>query len=96
MHKEREAVLQVVVACLRRSIAEDWIEDFPIADTTRFNQDLELESIEFVRVAEAIQAHYGVGLGLAAWLSGRPLNELIGLSVGDLVDYIAGALAVEA
>ncbi len=96
MDESKAAVLAVVVTTLRQCIAEEWIADFPIDRSTRFNQDLELESIEFVKVAEALTRHYGTGLGLAAWLSARPLAELIHLSVGDLVDYIADVLVVEA
>lgn len=91
-----EAILALVTERIRSTVNEDWIQDFEIDAETRFNDDLELESIEFVKIADAIQAHYGNQLGIIAWLSGKSIHELIGLSVGDLVDYIAGALQPQA
>lgn len=87
-----EQVLTLVIAKIRSTIAEDWIQDVDIERDTRFNDDLELESIEFVKIADAIQAHYGTQLDIVGWLSGKSIQELIGLSVGELSDYIAGAV----
>lgn len=84
-------ILAVVIDKIRSTIAEDWIEDFEIGRETRFNDDLEIESIEFVKIADAIQRHYGTRLDIVGWLSGKSIHELIGLSVGQLADYIAGA-----
>ena len=84
-------VLAIVTDKIRSTVNEDWILDFEIEAATRFNDDLELESIEFVKIADALQAHYGERLAIIAWLSGKSIQELIGLSVGDLVDYIAAA-----
>jgi acyl carrier protein len=81
-------ILNVVIATIRSTINEDWIEDFEIDAETRFNSDLEIESIEFVKIAEALQAHFGARLDLAGWLSGKSIHELIALSVGDVADFI--------
>lgn len=93
MSHSYDQVLAVVTQQIRSTINEDWITDFEIGPETRFNDDLELESIEFVKIADAIQNHYGSQLAIIAWLSGKSIHELIGLSVGDLTGYIAGALA---
>lgn len=84
-------ILAAVADIIRRTVAEDWIEDYDIRADTRFNDDLELESIEFVKIADALQAHYGRQLDISGWLSGKSIQELIGLSVGDLAGYIAAA-----
>lgn len=81
--------LNLVIAKIRSTIAEDWIEDFEIDAATRFNDDLEIESIEFVKITEAIQQHYGTQIDVIGWLSGKSIHELIGLSVGELTDFIA-------
>jgi phosphopantetheinyl transferase (holo-ACP synthase)/acyl carrier protein len=86
-------VLAAVIAQIRTTINEDWIQDFHIDAETRFDGDLELESIEFVKIADAIQAHFGTQADVAGWLSGKSIQELIGLSVGDLAGFIAGAQA---
>lgn len=83
--------LAVVIATIRSTINEDWIADFEIDAATTFNNDLEIESIEFVKIADALQKHYGADIDLAGWLSGKSIHELIALSVGDLADFIAAA-----
>ena len=93
MSSSYDDILQVVIAKIRATINEDWIQDFDIEADTRFNDDLELESIEFVKIADAIQAHFGTRLDIVGWLSGKSIQELIGLSVGDLAGFISGAQA---
>jgi acyl carrier protein len=61
----------------------------PITMTTSFNQDLELESIEFVALAERLQQHYGQGIDLVGWISTKELDQIISLTVGELVEFIA-------
>lgn len=55
---------------------------------TSFNEDLELESIEFVALAEKIQQHYGEKVDFAAWLASMELDRILALRVGDLVEHI--------
>lgn len=93
MSSQYSDVLTVVVDKIRNTIAEDWIFDFEINPETRFNNDLEIESIEFVKIADAIQRHFGTRLDIVGWLSGKSIHELIGLSVGELTGYIANAVA---
>lgn len=95
MSTHSDKVLAVVVEQIRSTIDEDWVEDFDIDMQTRFNDDLELESIEFVKIADALQNHFGNELGIINWLSGKSIHELIGLSVGDLVEYIASVIGPE-
>ncbi len=92
MSKHYDDIQALVIGKIRSTINEDWIQDFEIDGETRFNTDLEIESIEFVKIADAIQAHYGTQLDIVGWLSGKSIHELIGLSVGELAAFIAGAV----
>ena len=92
MSTHHDAILDLVIGKIRTTVNEDWIEDFDIGPETRFNDDLELESVEFLKIADAIQAHYGTQLDIIGWLSGKSIQELIGLSVGDLAGFIAAAV----
>lgn len=87
-----EHVLSIVVDTIRNTISEDWIEDFDIGPQTRFSDDLEIESIEFVKMADALQAHFGKGVDLIGWLSNKSIQDLIQLNVGDIADHIAAHL----
>ncbi len=81
-------ILSQVIDAIRSAIAEDWVMDFDIDADTRFNDDLELESIEFVAIAEALQKLFGDRADVIGWLSSKDIHELIGLTVGDLADFI--------
>ena len=93
MNTSYEDILNTVIDKIRSTIAEDWIEDFEIDANTRFNNDLEIESIEFVKIADAIQKHYGTRLDIVGWLSGKNIHELIALTVGELANYISSAVS---
>ena len=89
----RGEVLLKLAAMLRDTIAEDWVQDVPITDETSFNEDLELESIEFVALAERLQAEYGGKVDFAGWLADKELGEIICLRVGQVVDFIVTCLS---
>lgn len=89
-------ILATVIEKIRSTVNEDWIREYPIGPDTRFSRDLEIESIEMVMLASMIQRHYGARLAIVDWLSGRSMNDLVALSVGDLARHIDGTLAKEA
>lgn len=83
-----EAVLAAVAGVLQEVLGEEWIEDLEISPKTSFNDDLELESIEFVALAERLQEIYGESVDFVGWLSAKELDEIISLTVGDLVEFL--------
>jgi acyl carrier protein len=82
-------VLAEVARMLREVVGEDWIQEKAIELGTSFSQDLELESIEFVALGERLQNHYGKSVNFVGWLSGKDLDQILALKVGDLVEFIA-------
>ncbi len=60
----------------------------PITMATSFHADLELESIEFVALAEQLQLHYGPKVDFVGWISTKELDQIIGLTVGELVEFV--------
>jgi acyl carrier protein len=89
-------VLGRVEEILREIVGDDWLGDEPIGMSTSFSKDLELESIEFVALAEKVETTYGKQVDFAAWLSGMELNEILDLTVGQLVEFIVGCLSQRA
>jgi acyl carrier protein len=81
-------VLAKVDTIVRELMGDELPADVPIAADTSFQNDLELESIEFVALAEKLREAYGPEIDFAGWLSGMDLKEILGLRVGDLVDFI--------
>jgi acyl carrier protein len=55
---------------------------------TSFREDLDLESIEFVALGEALVGQYGEHVDFAGWISSMDVDEIIGLTVGHLVEHI--------
>jgi len=84
----QEMVLEDVTHMVRAVIGEDWAEDVAIGMDTSFARDLELESIEFVALAERIRAKYGQSVNFAAWLATMDLQQILALRVGQLVEFI--------
>ena len=87
-----ESVLATVASVIEEVLGEDLILD-EITMETSFSEDLELESIEFVALSERLQEHYGDRVDFVAWLSDMELPQIIGLTVGELVDHIAACLS---
>lgn len=88
----KNEILQQVVAAIREAIAEDWIQDFEIDADTSLNNDLEIESIEFVSIADKLQKMFGAQVDVIGWLSQQDIDTLIALTVGDLVDLVEQGL----
>lgn len=84
----RDETLSEVADIIREVIGEAWVDETPIGLGTSFSDDLELESIEFVALAERLQERYGEGVDFVGWLSQKTLDDIIGLRVGELVDHI--------
>lgn len=67
-------------------------EDAEITMATTFIYDLGLESIDFVVLAGHLEARYGSRINFAEFIADLELDEIIGLTVGRLVDHVVGSL----
>ena len=86
---EHPEILRVVEELVVEIAGDELLVAGPITMATSFNGDLELESIEFVALAEKLQLHYGEQLDLVGWISKKELDQIISLTVGELVEFIA-------
>ncbi|WP_067485196.1 acyl carrier protein [Actinomadura hibisca] len=85
-------VLGEVVGMLVEVVGEDFLLDTEIGPDTTFNDELALESIEFVALAEKLQDRYGGRVDFAAFIAGLGLDEIMNMTVGDLVRHIEARL----
>lgn len=60
-----------------------------ITPNARLEVDLGMESIELLALAELLQSRYGERVDLPAFVAGLDIDRIIGLSVADLVDFVA-------
>ena len=82
-------ILKVVEEALVEIAGDEILLAGPITPATSFNRDLELESIEFVALAEKLQQRLGSGVDFVGWISKKELDQIISLTVGELVEFIA-------
>ena len=88
-----DEVLAEVRLLLVDVIGDDFLLDTEIELDTSFNEDLELESIEFVALSERLLERYGSQVDFVAWMAEMDLDEIIALTVGELVDFIVTSLS---
>ncbi|MCK2238016.1 MULTISPECIES: acyl carrier protein [unclassified Crossiella] len=90
-----QQVLATVTELLTAVIGQEYAQSIEIEMDTSFNEDLELESIEFVALSAKLREHYGSRVNFAAFLADKDVAETVGLTVGHLVRYLADCLAGE-
>jgi acyl carrier protein len=93
MNERNEEVLVAVAQMIREVIAEEWADGVVIGMDTSFAKDLELESIEFVALAELLGTKYGKKINLAGWLATMDLDQILALRVGQLVEFIVQCIS---
>lgn len=89
--EKREEIYQNLLSYVAEIIGEDVVEELDVSEASVFTKDLEMDSIEIVSFAEKVKAKYGDTVDFVGWLSGMSIDELIALSIGDIVNFIANA-----
>jgi acyl carrier protein len=84
-----EQVLAQLETMLVEVIGDDLLLDGPLTLETSFDEDLQLESIEFVALSERLLVTYGEQVDFVGWLAEMELDEIVALTVGQLVRFVA-------
>jgi acyl carrier protein len=87
-----DGIFATVMEVIAGIVGEDYIIDLQVEADTRFEADLELESIEIVQLAEELIARYEGRVDFVSWFASMELDDLIELSVGELVEFIFESL----
>ena len=89
--------LDLILAELRSMLIEvigaEYALGFDIDMDTSFEADLELESIEFVKLSAMLAERYGDRVDFVAFLAVKEVDEIIEMTVGEVVVYVANCLA---
>jgi len=88
-----DQILAEVRAMLTQIIGEEYALSIDIGMETSFDADLELESMEFVRLSTMLAERYGDRINFVAFLADKQFDEIIELTVGDVVTYIVDCLS---
>jgi acyl carrier protein len=81
-------VLDEVVRMIEEVVGEDVLLGIEVTPDTTFSDDLGLESIEFVALADRLRERYGDRVDLVAFLGDMDIDEIMAMTVGQLVDHI--------
>ncbi len=87
-----ETILDDVVGMLVEVIGDDFLLEGEVTSETGFSDDLAVESIEFVALAERLRERYGDRVDFVAFVGGLELDEIMSMTVGHLVTYIHACL----
>ncbi len=89
---ELDPIVATISEILVEVIGDEFLLDVEVTMATTFSHDLELESIEFVAMAEKLQERYAGRVDFTAFLAGLEIDEILALSVGQLAGHVARAL----
>jgi acyl carrier protein len=90
-----DRILSEIAGMLVDVVGEEILLLGELTRDTSFNDDLALESIEFVALAERLQDRYGERVDFMAFLAGMDIDQIMGMTLGDLVSHIELSLALE-
>lgn len=86
------SVLADLSGMLRLLLEEYGLDDAEITMDTKFHDDLELESVDLVGLSGQLRETYGERVNFAQFIAERELDEIIALTIGELVRYIVESL----
>jgi acyl carrier protein len=89
-----DQILAQVRAMLIEIIGAEYALSLDINMETSFDADLELESIELVKLSAMLTERYGDRVDFVAFLATKDLDEIIEMTVGDLVTHVARCQAL--
>ncbi|MET8851076.1 phosphopantetheine-binding protein [Amycolatopsis sp. NPDC004625] len=93
---EEATVLAALAGMLRELLEEYGLDDAEITMETTFHDDLELESVDLVALSGQLREQYGDRVNFATFIAERDLDEIIALTVGELVRYVVASLRATA
>jgi acyl carrier protein len=60
-----------------------------VTEATELEADLRLDSLETLALAQRLRERYGQAVDLPGYCAELDLDHLVGLTVGDVVSYVA-------
>jgi|HubBroStandDraft_1064217.scaffolds.fasta_scaffold00800_11 acyl carrier protein len=80
-----------LIGMLREVTGEDERWAAGVTAASRLERDLGLDSLELAALGERLRRVYGDQADIAAYLAGLEIDEIIGLTVGDIAAYVGAA-----
>jgi acyl carrier protein len=87
-----ESVKTTVEQAIIDVVGEEFYEECEVGLESTFAEDIELESIEVMEIAEKLIDTYGERVDFVAWFADMELEDLVEITVGSVVDFIVASL----
>ena len=87
MSESKPEVVQSLVTMILDVMGDSIVD---IEAQTSFRDDLAFQSIQFVALAELIQERWP-DLDFVTWITAKPPEDVLGLRVGDVADFIVAS-----
>ncbi|MEU7062367.1 acyl carrier protein [Streptomyces sp. NPDC046161] len=81
-------ILAEITSMLVEIVGDEYLLAEEVTMKTTFNEDLALESVEFVALAELLHHRYGAEVDLMGFLAEKDMDAILAMSVGELVTHI--------
>ncbi|MGW5715239.1 phosphopantetheine-binding protein [Amycolatopsis sp. NPDC003865] len=91
-----QAVFEVIRSMVTDLLDQYGFDGTDVTPATLFHDDLGLESIDLVTLGGMLAERYGDRVNLAEFLAGLEIDDVIGLRLGLLADYVHSALSEKA
>jgi acyl carrier protein len=87
-----ESVQKAVVGTIIEVVGQEFYEECEVGLDSTFAEDIELESMEMMEIAERLMQTYEGRVDFIAWFADMELEEIIELTLGQLIDFIVRSL----
>jgi acyl carrier protein len=77
-----------LAGALATAAGDDSLRCAGIGATTTLDGDLCFDSLDLAALAAVLRDRYGAALDLVGYVAGLDIDEIIGLTVGDVANYV--------
>ena len=81
-----------LIATIIDVVGQEFYEECEVTLESTFAEDIELESMEMMEIADRMIQTYDGKVDFVAWFADMELDEIIELTVGQVVDFITKSL----
>jgi hypothetical protein len=79
-----------IVGALAAATGDESLLSAGLNAATRLEPDLRMDSLELTALCAVLRDRYGTAVDLAGYVAGLDIDQLIGLTVGDVAAYVSG------
>ena len=90
--KEQVEIFNKIKELITEVIGQSFMEEYDLNMESTLTGDLEMESIEIVQLSIKIIGFYGKQINLEDWMAKMTLEELVNLSIKDIVNFLEACM----